>query len=599
MKKIYAYSRESTAKQDDLYQITDVEKAIKNREDKAPLIHFFIEKLSGFDNDRPLMNELLNIIKSGKIDGKGIIYTYSFERLARDPIFLQTIIQTCVDHKVDIYFVSTNQHLLNTDNEVDITTQMLYSILGYQAKNEVYTMRKKSVAQKKVFAKLGRHVGSLLPLGYTHDAVTKQLMINNDEKKIVELIFNDYAEGSTLTSICNKLNALSVTDKSYSNLMTIRCLNQNYDKKYKHWNPSTISRILKNRWYIGERIYKDEVIKLDDSLKIISDELFERANKQQVKNKYSRNSKKHIYLLHKKCYCAHCNEIMRAKKGNKFQIYVCDKNMINMIDKNIKCPESKMTKIETLDNVIWSLIEKYVYEFKEKVVKNESKTSKISLKIDENQTIINNIKTKSIVDLNDRRKRTLKTFAKFGGDESDLKNEITEIDNEIKSLNNYIKDLESEIFNLKNQLDNVNVEDEIKNNIERIRNDKNLIKLYIDKLIDRIYFFGIKNEKLNMYKIVWNLGINNDSDTFIFYLGTRSINKEYYFISAIDSDSTTIFYNKMKHNFNIHNINKSDISTISVDDIINMFKYKNITDNIIDNNIFVGDEKINIIIPFE
>lgn len=599
MKKIYAYSRESTAKQDDLYQITDVEKSIKNREDKASLIHFFIEKISGFDNERPLMNELLTIVKSGKIDGKGVIYTYSFERLARDPIFLQQIIQICIDHKVDIYFVSTNQHLLNTDNEVDITTQMLYSILGYQAKNEVYTMRKKSVAQKKVYAKLGRHVGSLLPIGYTHNSETKQLLINENERKIVELIFNDYAAGNTLTAICTKLNSLSVTDNLYCNLMTLRGLNQNEDKKYKHWNPSTISRILKNKWYTGTRIYKDEVIQLDDSLKIISDELFERANIHLKSNKNFRQSNKHIYLLHKKCFCGFCGEVMRAKKGNKFAIYVCNKNMINMIDHNIKCEHSKMTKIETLDNVIWSLIEKYVYEFKENIEKNESKQSKISEKITENNTIIDNIKAKYMVDLNERRKRTIRTFTKFGGDESDLNSEITEIDNEIKKLNQYVKDIDNENFNLKNQLSNVNVEDEIKSNIERIRNDKNLIKLYIDKLIDKIVFFGRKNSKLNVFKIVWNLGVNNDSDTFMIYNGTRSINKQYYFISAIDSSTTTIIFNNIKNNFNVHNVNDNNINTISVDDIINMFENKKIADNIIDNNIFIGNEKIKITIPFE
>lgn len=92
-----------------------------------------------------------------------------------------------------------------------------------------------------------------IPYGYK--MVMGKIAVNDTENKILQKIFNDYANGSTYKRIAIKLTEKKIKYALYS-----------YD-----WNSSRIKRIIEDERYLGNEIYP----------KLIDKDLFDRANKMK------------------------------------------------------------------------------------------------------------------------------------------------------------------------------------------------------------------------------------------------------------------------------------------------------------------------------
>jgi len=603
MKKIYGYVRESTIGQNWDYQLKAIQDKVKTRTD-CEIVKIFKEKISGFktEKERPEMHDLLNKVKSKEIDENCEIFVYSFERLSRDAIYLMTIVRNCIDNKVNIHFIDRDMNTLNSKGKEEPYTMLIVSILGQFAEWDVKSMRSKSIEQKDTFVRQSKYVDGMLPLGYTYDYLTKKIQVDEKQRKIVELIFKLYVEGMTMIKIANLLNTMSVTDTAYSNIKTLKGIKQ--DNNYKHWSPSSIRYIIRNSFYAGTRIYKSESIKLDNDLIIIDSELFNRANNKLQENKINKTSK-YTYILNHKIYC-NCGKKMRTYLHHKKRSYVCETNIINKYNKNCKCNTTKIIQIDKLESIVWNLIEKYVYEFKVNVEENESKIAKINEKIKQNKQLINTIEDVNILNLNEQRKRTIKAYTKYGGDENDFNKDIKEIDKKIKEQNNLIDEIKVEIFNLSVSISNVNATEDLKNNIEKIRNDKNLIKSYVDKFIKKITYLYVKDKFIFVFKLEWNDNVNNDSTTYLFYNSHKYCN-HYYLISSADTEKTDIIWNKKLGYFtivnklsnnNIIDVIAEDVTLTDIIDACNARMTKDIK-GLFNSNIFYSKEKYNVNIKFE
>lgn len=154
--------------------------------------------------------------------------------------------------------------------------------------------------------------GSGLALGFSVDKEHKY-HIHLEESKIVHLFFDMYDDGNTVADILRYAKS--------------RGLKTKHGKEFTHFG---ITRILRNRQYIGEYRWYDIIIP-DGMPRIISDEQFERVNREMDKNKKAparARGENVLFLLTGKIFCGLCKGTMvgdsgTGKSGNKFYYYSC------------------------------------------------------------------------------------------------------------------------------------------------------------------------------------------------------------------------------------------------------------------------------------
>ena len=149
----------------------------------------------------------------------------------------------------------------------------------------------------------GQFVGAYAPYGYNKSDEDKhKLVINEEEAKIVKRIFNMFARGDSLTTICDKLTNENIPTPSMSKGMNIGQNNYHYGV----WSTRTVGDILKSPNYIGnltqskqkkvsykskKRVHnkKDNWIIVENAIpRIIDDELYELVQNMFSSNKNRR-----------------------------------------------------------------------------------------------------------------------------------------------------------------------------------------------------------------------------------------------------------------------------------------------------------------------
>ncbi len=155
--------------------------------------------------------------------------------------------------------------------------------------------------------------GSGLALGYRVDSGHK-FHIDEDGAAVVKLIFEKFDSGEKVADIQRYLNS--------HGLKTLK------GKEFTHFG---VTRILRNRQYIGEYKWRDVVVP-DGMPRIINDDLFERVQRRMEKNKKAPSAGRGEvkFLLTGKLFCGKCKSTMlgdsgTSKNGNKFYYYTCRK----------------------------------------------------------------------------------------------------------------------------------------------------------------------------------------------------------------------------------------------------------------------------------
>lgn len=155
--------------------------------------------------------------------------------------------------------------------------------------------------------------GSLIPYGY-YVGEDRKFHIEPTEAKVVQEVYQRYAEGEPSTKICTDLNARGIRSKTG-----------------KDFSPSVIVFMLHNRKYIGEYRFMDIVVE-NGVPQIVSPELYDR-----VQERFSRNRKAPArfktdvdYMLTTKLYCGKCGAFMAGESGTSrtgetYHYYKCSK----------------------------------------------------------------------------------------------------------------------------------------------------------------------------------------------------------------------------------------------------------------------------------
>lgn len=187
--------------------------------------------------------------------------------------------------------------------------------------------------------------GSGLAIGYTVDKEHK-FHIDENGAAVVRKIFDLYDSGMKIADIQRHLN-----QKGIKTL---------HNKDFTNYG---ITRILKNRRYIGEYSWGDIVIP-NGIPRIISDEQFERVQAEMDKNKKAPARKRGgdvPFLLTAKLFCGNCKSTMvgdsgTSKNGNSFHYYTCRTR------KSKKACKKKSVRKDWLEQEVTRITAEYVLQ---------------------------------------------------------------------------------------------------------------------------------------------------------------------------------------------------------------------------------------------
>lgn len=165
--------------------------------------------------------------EDGKID---LILTKSISRFARNTLDTLNYVRLLKSKGVGIIFEEEN---INT---LDMAGELLLTVLASVAQQESETISSHVRLGFKMKKERGEIVGRGDCYGYSFNAKTNELIVVEDEAKIIKMIFKLYLEGFGGAAIAKRLEEQGILSP----------------RGAKSWCVNTIRGILKNEKYIGD-----------------------------------------------------------------------------------------------------------------------------------------------------------------------------------------------------------------------------------------------------------------------------------------------------------------------------------------------------------
>lgn len=233
-KNAVGYIRVSTEQQaeDDKYGI-DVQKQailLYANNNGYNIVDWKIDEVSGVKDDRPALNEILygdNILNPPF----EAVIIFKNDRLARETKLYFYYLYTL--EKKNIKLLSTREEFPEGSDMANIYHALLLFVAEQERKNiALRTSRGRSIK-----AQCGGYSGGRCPYGYK--VVGGRLIINEDEKPMVEYVFSEHEKGTPMMTIADNLTDLGYRTrkgtkfqaKSISSILSNRPL---YEGMYKY-----------------------------------------------------------------------------------------------------------------------------------------------------------------------------------------------------------------------------------------------------------------------------------------------------------------------------------------------------------------------------
>jgi DNA invertase Pin-like site-specific DNA recombinase len=197
---------------------------------------------SGGSTDRPDLQRLLDDIRARKID---VILVYKVDRLTRSLADFAKLVELFDAQGVS--FVSVTQQFNTTTSMGRLTLNVLLSFAQFEREVTSERIRDKIAASKRK----GLWVGGPLPLGYAMK--DGKVAVVEDEAERVRLIYRRYLELSGVNALARDLKEKEIRTK-------IRLRATGVTHGGIPFGRGSIFYLLRNRFYIGEVKYKDEIL---------------------------------------------------------------------------------------------------------------------------------------------------------------------------------------------------------------------------------------------------------------------------------------------------------------------------------------------------
>ena len=277
----------------------------------------FRDSSTGSNLDRPELKKLIRDIERKKND---IVLITKLDRISRNPKDL---------YKLDEIFSEYEVDLISTSQDIDTRTaqgKFFRDLLMLFARFERELIAERTFEKNYNQARIGRWSGGP-PLGY--DLIEKKLLVNKEEKEIVNKMFDYYLNDKSATSVAKRL-----TDEGFR------------QKRGGLFRKNSLPAQLSNPVYIGKIKFNDELF---DGLHepIVDIEKFNKVRelfkKAHTKKKPAYKSK-HELLLLGILKCGFCGSAMttsytKKKNGHIYFYYKCSKQ--HHFDAGI-CPQKQV-----------------------------------------------------------------------------------------------------------------------------------------------------------------------------------------------------------------------------------------------------------------
>jgi site-specific DNA recombinase len=237
---------------------------------------------SGGSTDRPDLQRLLDDIRSRKID---VIVVYKVDRLTRSLADFAKLVELFDAHGVS--FVSVTQQFNTTTSMGRLTLNVLLSFAQFEREVTSERIRDKVAASKRK----GLWVGGTLPLGY--HMKDDKIAVIEDEAERVRLIYRRYLELGGVNALVRDLRERNIRTKS-------RLLATGATRGGIHFGRGSLFYLLRNRFYIGEVKYKDEILPGEQPTimdRALFDAVQQKLSDQWTTQSTTRNASDHLLKL--------------------------------------------------------------------------------------------------------------------------------------------------------------------------------------------------------------------------------------------------------------------------------------------------------------
>src|SRR5262245_20400824 len=196
---------------------------------------------SGASLQRPAMQQLFANVRADKIY---IFLVYKVDRLTRSLADFAKLIELFDAHAVS--FVSVTQSFNTRSSMGRLTLNVLLSFAQFERELIGERVRDKIAASKRK----GIWVGGPVPLGYA--VVDKKIVVVAAEAAAVRTIFERYLALGSIRALAEELERQGIRSKP-------RRLSNGRTVGGKRFGVGALAHLLKNRFYIGEVLYRGEV----------------------------------------------------------------------------------------------------------------------------------------------------------------------------------------------------------------------------------------------------------------------------------------------------------------------------------------------------
>lgn len=478
-KRCVIYSRVSSTTQDYQSQINDLQRYSINNE--YEIIEKFSEKVTGTkEKTGQEYNKMKEFVLKNDIK---FILIWEISRLARNTLKSLQEIKYFSDRGIDIFLFKENIHTLTGD----LSSKLMLNIMSSMAENERDTIVSHTTRGLRESAFKGKRTG-LMTLPYGYKAENSMLVVDEEEAKVIELIFKLACDGVAQRSIAQRLNSLNIKTR-YTKLGRIS-KNEFGVEVPIVFKPNAVGVILKNTIYKGERKYKEFVVRV---AKIIDPLVWDKAQTMMIKKVgYMLKETLYQYLLKGKIQCGicgrnyGCHTETRYNKNESF--YSCN----GAKDLQIKCKNGQFAG-KVLDEGVFDLMLSH-----KDFWLNMRKDTLDKFNIEEIQSQIEYF-TKELKALESKREKSIEAFTDSLISKPKLQELINKINLNKGEFEFKVNQLTKKIEEFNRLQNNTNTDEVIG---DWLQDDSyNNRKDFIDKYLNKVVMFKFNKENINYKKI--------------------------------------------------------------------------------------------------
>ncbi len=354
---IAIYARVSTEEQLKGYSIEGQIEDCINLAGTDNVLRYVDDGYTGEILNRPNLSKMLEDVEKGLIE---TLICYDPDRLSR-----KLLNQLLITEKLDRYQVKLL--FVKSDYKNDPEGNLYFQVRGAFSEFDKAKIKHNTMTGRYRKAKRGKVVKNNGFYGYHYDKEKETYTVNEEEAKIVRMIFDYYTNPSTafrgINGIAVHLSEMGIPTKKgkkvwHRQVVRQMLMNESYTGVYYQNKYDTVGDYVKKQ--AGEKIAygklrpKEEWV-VTEIPPIISREQFDYAQALLCEAKRRNSSiERHDYLLSGLVRCGRCGETMNGRKtkshGKDFYIYQCKKNYAGAKSKGC----GRQMSENKLNRFVWS-----------------------------------------------------------------------------------------------------------------------------------------------------------------------------------------------------------------------------------------------------